>query len=112
MKLAAQAVVNMLLENEIIRACAHCEKDYGAVPLQPGQVKSHGMCRRHAEESALAIPEAARGDLLESYKQAADSIFCPDLGSNANVAQLVEQLPSKQHVVGSTPIARSTSTPE
>ena len=107
MRSAANTLVNMMLETKLVRACAHCEQEHGAVPLQPGQAKSHGICRRHAVESALALPPEHQGTLVESYQKAEDSMFCPDLKFDAREAQLAERLPSKQNVAGSYPVTCS-----
>ena len=61
------------------RACAACEAAHGLLldALRAG--KSHGLCRRHAEETLLGagIPEA---DVMEMLDRERAEYFCADLG--------------------------------
>jgi len=33
-----------------VHVCAWCERELGPVATLPGQIKSHGICRRHSAE--------------------------------------------------------------
>ena len=102
---AASVVVSRMLETQLVRVCAQCEKEHGPVPVQTGQSKSHGMCRRHALEAAQSVPAERRGTLVESYQKAEDSWFCPDL---RECSSKIEHWFSKPNVVGLSPATRST----
>ena len=69
-KQAAQ-VVEILVESDLVRVCAACEKEFGPVRVGPGQQKSHGFCRRHSTEY---YP-----DSVQLIAGMPDSFFCPDL---------------------------------
>lgn len=93
MKNAAN-VVNMLLETEIVRVCMYCDQ---AKPLQvqPGQHKSHGVCRKHI---AQYVRDMSSGDpemeaqLRASLGAKPDSSFAPTTESvDASVAQKFAQ---------------------
>lgn len=85
MKNAAN-VVDMLLEAEIVRVCMFCEKERGPVPVQPGQSKSHGVCRRHTPDfiaySAQGLPEEAKAKMLAAYQSKPADYFAPDLSQS------------------------------
>jgi len=82
MKNAAN-VVDMLIEAEIVRVCMFCEKERGPVPIQPGQSKSHGVCRRHipafVNYSAQGLPADYQQKMIATMQQKPDTDFAPDL---------------------------------
>jgi len=71
---AAEQVVRLMLEVQIKRVCANCEKEFGTLPEEPGVKKGHGMCRRHAIE---AYREAGLDTAQIVAKP--DDTFPPDL---------------------------------
>jgi hypothetical protein len=78
MKSAIQTVA-LLLENEIVRVCSACDKNHealgkGRVQVAPGQMKGHGICRRH--QIKLYGDYFAPGEI----EAMPDDKFCPDLG--------------------------------
>ena len=38
------------LSGALISVCAWCERELGSVAIRPGQIKTHGICRRHSLE--------------------------------------------------------------
>jgi hypothetical protein len=66
----ALSVAARLLENEIVTVCAACEKEHGPVPVSPGVLKSHSMCKRHAQAQWSDVLTPEEFDSLE---------FAPDL---------------------------------
>lgn len=61
-----------------LRVCAQCEREFGLQPVEPGRLKSHGLCRRHAIEAA--------NEYLENLKRRGDDYFAPDLGEHKEAA--------------------------
>lgn len=61
----------------LIRACAHCEGEFGIL-TRADETKTHGLCRRHfvALLESAAIPQA---DIQKAIAQAGPAAFCPDL---------------------------------
>lgn len=43
-------------DENIVSVCGFCEREKGKAQLQPGQVPSHGLCRRHSKEMYMADP--------------------------------------------------------
>ena len=78
---SARSVVNLLLDNQNVRVCAHCAAEHGQPEVEPGQSRSHGICRRHAGKMADELQEPARSRYLEKLKLAPDSGFCPDMAA-------------------------------
>lgn len=87
----ATQVVNMLLEAQVMRVCAQCEKEFGPVPVAPGTSKSHGLCKRHAikqyQDAGLSTakvtampPENFAPDLAESVSSDEAQRFARDNG--------------------------------
>jgi hypothetical protein len=69
----SESVVAALLEDgEQVRVCAACEQEFGPVPVPPGAIKSHGMCRRHTFEFYGDMARAKFADKPDDY-------FSPDL---------------------------------
>lgn len=73
----AESVVDRLLETEaFVRVCAACEKEFGLLPTEPGQTKTHSLCRRHALEqfgSMLSAEEIASMDWVPDRASAQSS---------------------------------------
>lgn len=93
MKEAAN-VVDMLLENEIVRVCMYCDQT-NPVRVGPGQSKSHGVCRKHipqyAKDMAGGNPEM-EAKLRASLEAKPESGFAPTTESvDASVAQKFAQ---------------------
>ena len=81
----AERVVNSLLGTanaDIVRVCANCERELGPLPTEPGQVKSHGICARHAEREypGMFTPE-------EIAEMDRNGEFCPDMAEESRVGQ-------------------------
>lgn len=72
----ANQVVSLLLETGTQRVCAACEKEFGAIPDQPGMQKSHGLCRRHAAD---AYRDAGYPEKVAELAQKPDENFAPDV---------------------------------
>jgi hypothetical protein len=72
----AQKVVNLLLDSEHVRVCSACEREFGPVQISPGQIKTHGLCKRHALElfGSHLPPEK-----LKALEQKPEENFAPDL---------------------------------
>lgn len=70
----AEALVNALLEvddsSNFVRVCAFCEREYGPIQIEPGQAKTHSVCRRHAVEHYGAFMSTEELDALD---------YAPDL---------------------------------
>lgn len=69
----AKMAVDLLLETELVRVCSSCEQEFGPVTIQPGQHKSHGLCKRH-------MREMYKDFWGPSYENRPDSDFPPDRG--------------------------------
>lgn len=80
MSLFAERLAAAVLEKELVRVCAQCEKEHGPVKLGPDQMPTHGLCRRHmvAAYSDPAVP--ALRAMLPSIMARPDEYFAPDLG--------------------------------
>ena len=63
----------------LARACAACEAAHGLLLDGIRAGRSHGLCRRHAEDTLLAagLPEA---DVMEMLDRHGPECFCADLG--------------------------------
>jgi hypothetical protein len=71
----AEQVVTLMLETQAVRVCAHCDKEH-PLAVGPGQVKSHGICRKHAK----VYVESLLGDdpeFLANFLAQPDSLFSP-----------------------------------
>lgn len=88
-----QSIVDILLENELVRACAACEKETGQ--RTPGA--SHGYCKRHLidmhKQNLLAAIQSANQpsirtaqERIREIRQRPDSDFPPDLSQRQQVA--------------------------
>jgi len=93
MKEAAN-VVDMLLENEIVRVCMYCDQ-IKPTRVGPGQSKSHGVCRKHIPEYARDMAGGnaeMEAKLRASLEAKPDSGFAPTTESiDASVAQKFAQ---------------------
>lgn len=89
----AANVVNLLLETDIVRVCMYCDQT-NPLPVQPGQHKSHGVCRKHVAQyvrDTAANPEA-EAQMRASLEAKPDSSFAPTHESvDPSVAQRFAQ---------------------
>ena len=84
---ACEAAHGLLLDGDLggvddgvgARACAACEAAHGLLLDGIRAGRSHGLCRRHAEDTLLAagLPEA---DVMEMLDRHGPECFCADLG--------------------------------
>ncbi len=47
---AAAHVVYILLDNAYVPVCAICDQELGKAELNPGDVPTHGYCKRHRRQ--------------------------------------------------------------
>lgn len=72
--MTARQLVDKLLEEAPIRACAACQKEFGIKPLPN---TSHGSCRRHTIEFLASIMPLEQATAKVDSKP--PESFCPDL---------------------------------
>lgn len=88
-KLASQWVTR-LIEGDLVRVCAYCEREFGVEVLTPpGAHRSHGICKRHSLETAGT--EEWMAPYREQIMSTPDEKFPPDLSQHP-------EIPTKERV--------------
>lgn len=91
----AQQIVEMLLEDEVVRVCAGCQQEFGA---QPPPNASHGYCKRHTlgmyQQMLDMVGNSPKAQgiqqKMQEVQQKPDSAFPPDLAQQRQQADVAQ----------------------
>lgn len=68
----------------LVKVCGNCERELGRQHLEPDQVASHGVCKRHLLEFVRPV---ASPSYLQHIEAQHDDAFCPDLAKHPELVE-------------------------